>query len=196
MLLHLPRQKPETKSVHNPDQNSAARDGSEVRSSTCESERPLVRSTPNASSTCEDGRGDQIRERRRQRRGVRWWCWSSALPPRRIWRRRPPWSAGAGAWRRRGGVIAAVRLRPTGKEVAGFLSSGFWLWWCLASNGGICAHRWTGGDEISLTAVGLVRLDRWEHMGHGEVKCDTSDARFCFALHRRQPVKPTSTSVI
>jgi hypothetical protein len=86
-------------------------------------------------------------------------------------------------------VIAAVRLRPTGKEVAGFLSSGFWLWWCLASNGGICAHRRTAGDEISLTAVGLVRLDRWEHMGHGEVKCETSDARFCFAFHRRQPVK-------
>jgi hypothetical protein len=86
----------------------------------------LVRSTPNASSTCEDGRGDQIRERRRQRRGVRWWCWSSALPPRRIWRRRPPWSAGAGAWRRRGGVIAAVRrcgLRGSGRiSQFGFLA--------------------------------------------------------------------------
>jgi len=78
--------------------------GETLQISTCVSVRPLVRSTPNASSTCEkvkaarsvrSGGGGGARGLDEHERGVR--VGRRSLPRRRTWRRRPPWAPGGAA---------------------------------------------------------------------------------------------------
>jgi hypothetical protein len=110
-------------------------------------------------------------------KGIKRLCGSSGLPPRRIWRRRPPWSAGAdpgagarefgraGARRRdRGGGAATEKKWPDfSVRVFGF---GVYQRWDSCSSGGQVAM----GSLDS--AVGLVSGPARPLVAHGPWRCE------------------------